>query len=216
MSPYNILYNSLILVAFLLSFIAFTRGYKRFGILSLLLFITSMVELSALYLIDKKTDFTWLYHIYNVIEYTLFCSFLVYSIASKRIVRLVKISIPFFVLSGLSLSYFKYQFTGFPGLNINIEGFLLSVICLYILFNLEVIEEGSIFNNYNFWICAGILIFFGTTFFFNGVFARISSLSLEKAMLLFSTINRPLNVILYSFIITGVSCLLASRKHIIQ
>ncbi len=216
MSLYNILYNSLILIAFLLSFIAFTKGYKRFGILSLLLFITSLVELSALYLIDKKTDFTWLYHIYNVIEYTLFCSFLVYSIASKSIVRMVKISIPFFVLLGLSLSYFKYQFTGFPGLNINIEGFLLSIICVYILFTLEVIEEGSILSNYTFWICSGILIFFGTTFFYNGVFARISSLSVEKAMLLFSTINRPLNIIFYSFIITGISCLLASRKQIIQ
>ena len=210
------MYNSLILVAFVLSFIAFTRGYKGFGILSFLLFITSMVELLVLYLNDKNVDFTWLYHIYNVIEYALLSSFLVYSIASKRIVRLVKISIPFFVLLGLSLSYFKYQFTGFPGLNINIEGFLLSVICIYILFNLEVIQEGSIFSNYNFWICSGILIFFGTTFFYNGVFTKISSLSIEKAMLLFSTINRPLNIILYSFIITGISCLLASRKHIIQ
>ncbi len=216
MSPYNILYNSLILVAFLLSLIAFIKGYKRFGVLSALLFITSLVELCALYLIDKKTDFTWLYHIYNVIEYTLFSSFLAYSIASKRIVRLVKISIPFFVILGLSLSYFKYQFTGFPGLNINIEGFLLSVICVYILFNLEVIEEGSIFNNANFWICSGILIFFGTTFFYNGFYTKISSLSIEKAMLLFSIINRPLNIILYSFIITGISCLLASRKQIIQ
>lgn len=216
MSTYNIIYNSLILIAFFISLIAFKEGYKRFGILSVLLLITSAMELIILYLIKKDIDFTWLYHSYNLVEYSLLCLFLIGSIKSTAIVRAIKISIPLFIISGLSISYFYYRFTGFPGLNINIEGFLLSVICVYILFNLEVLPTGSIFRNYNFWICSGILIFFGTTFFYNGVYTKIGHLNGNRAVILFSIINRPLNIILYAFIITGILCLLTNKRQISQ
>lgn len=216
MSTHNIVYNTLILAAFILSLIASLKGYKRFGLLSLLLFITSVLELSVLYLIEKETDFTWLYHIYNVVEYALLCLFLADAINSAAIAKVIKVSIPLFILTGLSVSYFYYSFSGFPGLNINIEGLLLSIICVYILFNMEVIEKASIFSNYYFWICSGILIFFGTTFFFNGIYTRIAKIDGDRALILFSTINRPLNIILYSFIIIGILCLLMKKKPTTQ
>ncbi len=216
MSTYNIIYNLLIFGSFIVSLIAFIKGYKRFGLLSLLFFITSAMELMVLYLIAKEINFTWLYHLYNVLEYPLLCLFLIGSVSSAAITKMIKISIPLFILTALSVSYFYYRFSGFPGLNINMEGFLLSIICVYILFNMDALETNSIFRNYNFWICAGILIFFGTTFFYNGIYTKIAIIDGKRALKLFSTINRPLNIILYSFIIIGTLCLLINRKRIIQ
>jgi hypothetical protein len=216
MSTYNIIYNSLIVAAFILSLIAFLNGYKRFGFISALMLTTSLVELTALYYINRNTDFTWMYHVYNVIEYTLFSLFLSGSVKSDGIKKIIWISIPAFIIIGQLISYYHYRFSGFPGLNINIEGLLLSIICVYILFNMEVIEDVSVFKNYNLWICSGIFIFFGTTFFYNGVYTKIAHLHGDRALILFGIINRPLNIILYSLIITGILCLPISRKSITQ
>jgi hypothetical protein len=38
----------------------------------------------------------------------------------------------------------------------------------------------------------------------------------DRALILFGIINRPLNIILYSLIITGILCLPISRKSITQ
>jgi hypothetical protein len=213
LSTYNIIYNGLIFIAFLLSLIAFLKGYKRFIFLSTLLFITSVVELIVLRLIKKELNFTWLYHVYNIVEYPFLSLFLIDAIKVVKIIRLVKVSILIFIGIGLSISYFYYGFIDLPGLNINIEGILLSIICIYILFNLEVLDNHSILANSNFWICSGILIYFGTTFFFNGVYTKIVNIDEGKAAELFSIINRPLNVFLYSFIIIGILCLLIKKKH---
>lgn len=120
------------------------------------------------------------------------------------------------MIISLSISVFYYHFTGFPGLNINFEGILQSIVCTYILFNLEVQEDRSILKNPYFWICSGILIFFGTTFFFNGVYTKLLNMDGDKALQLFSMINKPLNLIFYALIIIGILCLPISKKPITQ
>jgi len=215
MSTYNFFYNGLIFVAFLFASVAFFFGYKRFGILSLLLLITSIVEITVLILLKKRIDFTWIYHLYNLVEYTLLILFLRPVIKSKEVFNILTLSIPIFLIIGFSISLFFYHFKNFPGININIEGLLLFLICAYILFTLEVIEHKSILTNPNLWICSGVLIFFGCTFLFNGVYTYIVDLDEIKGMRLFSMINRPLNIILYLFIIIGILCLPIRKRPII-
>lgn len=215
MSFNNILYNGLVFIAFVLSLVVFFNNNKRFGVLSILLISTFLVEIIVLILIKKKIDFTWLYHLFNLLEYCLFSLFLVKSVKSKNIIRAVRLSIFFFILTGFSISFFFYHFKGFPGININIEGFLLSLLCIYILFNLDVDDNTPILRNSDFWICSGILIFFGCTFFFNGILTKILQIGQDKALKLFGIIHKPLNIILYSFIIIGILCLITKKKLII-
>jgi hypothetical protein len=215
-SLHNIIYNLLILISFILALMAFLKGHKHFLQLTILLGITSVEELISLYLIAKEIDFTWLYHVYNIIEYSLLCLFFLHYIKNKVIKKLISVSIPVFICISVSISFFTYKFEGFPGLNINIEGLLLSVVCVYMLLNIEVEDNQSIFKKHIFWICSGIFVFFGSTFFYNGIYTRILNIDPSKAMVLFSIINRPLNLLLYSFIITGITCLLTSKKPIIQ
>jgi hypothetical protein len=191
---------------------AFKKGHKRFLILAVLLLATTSTELYVQYLIQRKADFTYVYHAFIAIEYPLFCWFLIGAIKPGRFSTAMKISIPVYIIISLFLSWNKYHFTGFPGLNINMEGMLQSIVCTYILFNLEVQEERSILKNQYFWICSGILIFFGTTFFFNGVYSKVLHMGAEKASLLFGIINKPLNLIFYALIIIGILCLPMNRK----
>ena len=216
MSTHNIIYNTLIMLGSLFSFIAFKKGYKRFLILSILLFLTSLMEIYVQVLFKQNIDFTYLYHSFIAIEYPLFCWFLLGAIRPGKFSNTIKISIPIYMVISLSLSWFYYHFKGFPGLNINMEGILQSVICTYILFNLEVQEDLSILKNPYFWICSGILIFFGTTFFFNGVYSKVLNMDGDKALQLFGIINKPLNLIFYALILIGILCLLTSRKPITQ
>jgi hypothetical protein len=216
MSTYNAFYHLLILTALVLSTIAYFNGFRRFGLLSVLLFITYAVELTALVLIAKKIVFVWLYHIYNFIEYGLLCLFLLPVVKSRVVSKFVVVSIPAFIMTAFLISFFFYHFRRFPGININIEGMLLFLLCVYILFTLEVTENRSVLNNANFWICSGILIFFGTTFFYNGVYTKLLRMDEEQALKLFSIINRPLNIILYSFMAIGILCLPIRRKPFIQ
>jgi hypothetical protein len=154
-----------------------------------------------------------LYHSFNIVEYPLLCAFLLYAVKQPKIKLAIQISILFYIITCFSISQFYYHFKNFPGLNINIEAIFLSLICTYILFNLEIDEERSILKNENFWISAGLLIFFGTTFFYNGIYTKLINIDTEKALDLFGLINRPLNIILYSSIIIGILCLQTNKKR---
>jgi hypothetical protein len=93
-----------------------------------LLLATSIDELiaAAAYFGNLKMD--WIYHLFNPIEYTLLSIYYIKSCKQENIKKVVKISIPIFILAGLSISYYQYHFGSLPGLNINIEGFLLFIL----------------------------------------------------------------------------------------
>ena len=216
LSLHDTVYNLLIFLGSVFSFIAWRRGYKHYLILSVLLFITTAMEVYVQFLVKKDIDFTWLYHSFALIEYPFFCWFLLKAVKSEKIQRVMKISIPLFIVANLAISIFYYHFQDFPGLNVELEGLLQLILCTYVLFNLEVEDNQPILKNQYFWICSGILIFYGTTFFFNGVYTKILNINSDKAMELFSMINKPLNLVMYAFIIIGILCLLTSRKPISQ
>jgi hypothetical protein len=214
MSAYNIVYNSLILLSFILSLMAFLRGHKRFLYFSILFFLTSGTELTVLVLIAKNLDFTWLYHCYNIVEYPLIALFFLYYVRNKNAYLILKTSLVVCFIACLALSTLYYRFMDFPGLNINIEAMFLSTLCIYVLFNLNIDQDRPLFRREEFWISAGILIFFGTTFFFNGIYSKLLNINSDRALELFSYINRPLNLTLYLFIIIGITCLLTNKKHL--
>lgn len=175
-------YLTLVMLGVIASFIAWRKGIKKYLILSILLFCTAIVEIGVQVLVKMKIEFISLYHIFSFIEYPLFCLFLIDAIKTSNVKKIVLISIPVFILSALSLSIFYYHFNNFPGGNINLEGIFQCIVCTYILFNLDVEEDIPILKNQYFWICSGILIFFGTTFFFNGLLTYVFSYNATKGL----------------------------------
>lgn len=212
LSLHFISYFLLIVLGIIASFIAWSKGIKKYLILSILLICTAIVEAGVQILVRKRIEFTFLYHIFSFIEYPLLCLFLLEAIKAATAKKIVLISIPVFIIASVSLSFFYYHFTGFPGMNINLEGMVQCVVCTYVLFNLDVEEDIPILRNQYFWICSGILIFFGTTFFFNGLMAHVFSFDTNKALMLFSIINKPLNLILYAFILIGILCSITTKR----
>ncbi len=215
MSAYYIFYHGLILIALAMAGVAVYKGYRYVLPLAILLFLTLLLELAVeIMLMSEALNFTWLYHVFSIIEYGLFSFYLVHAVNNKRIKTAVRWSTLLFALTGLTISFFLYRFKGFPGININLEGILLFVFSTYVLFTIEPKEERSIYELPNFWISIGILIFFGCTFLFNGIYTKILQMNEERALHLFGIINKPLNIVLYSFIIIGLGCLKTQRKHI--
>lgn len=214
LSTYYIIYHSLILTALVLSAIAYRQGNSKFIYLTILLFVTLVVELLAEGLSKKDKPFVWSYHIFVVVEYALLCCYCLSALATENYRHTIRISVPVFIIFSLCVSYFWYQFQSFPGINISTEGFLLFILFTYLLFNLDIDMYKPVYHHPDFWIAIGVLIFFGGTFFFNGIYTRLLNLDAEKAKQLFGIINKPLNLLLYSCMIIGLLCSIQKRSYI--
>jgi len=213
MEWYLVSYYGLIVLSIVLSFVAIVNGHKRYLPLLLVLIFTQLVEMYAQFSILKDRPFVWMYHFFVCIEYSLLVLYLRLAINIKKVGRIIIFTIPVFVILSLLVSHFFYHFQDFPGINICTEGFLLFIFCVVLLFNLDVVEDESIFSNPDLWIALGILIFEGGTFFYNGVYTKLLSIDADKAMELFGLINKPLNLCLYSFINIGLVCLIKKKKY---
>jgi hypothetical protein len=215
-SLYFYIYHSLLLAAIVLSLIAYFRGAKNFGWLAAVLSVTLLIELVVELMTKRQIPFGWIYHLFNIIEYCLFVVFLLSFVKNKIVYKSFGYSIPVYIMLALSISHFFYRFAGFPGININIEGFLLFVLCTYILFNLDVSGKETLWQLPVFWICTGVLIFFGCTFFYNGIYSNVINLDKATALRLFGVLNKPLNIALYGFILIGLLCLILKKKPIFR
>ena len=211
-----IIYHILIVLSVILSFVAIYNGHKRYLPLLLVLIFTELVEITAQFSVLKNLSFVWLYHVFVFIEYSFLALYLRLSIQVHKVKILISLSIPVFIVFSLLISRYFYHFMDFPGINISTEGLLLFVFCTVLLFNLEVVENESVFFNPDVWIVVGILIFYGGTFFYNGVFTKLLEMDPDKALKLFGVINKPLNLCLYTFINIGLVCLLKRKRYIMQ
>ena len=216
MGLYFLIYHILVVLSIVISFVALYRGHKKYFSLLLVLIFTELVEMFAQIAVLKNFSFVWVYHLFVPVEYTLLVLYLRLAINIKKVRRIIIITIPLFIIFSLSVSHFFYHFEDFPGINISTEGFLLFVFCTILLFNLEVVEDESIFLNPDVWIALGILVFDGGTFFYNCVYTKLLAMDPLKALLLFGIINKPLNIFLYTFINIGLVCLIKKKRYTMQ
>jgi hypothetical protein len=215
--PYYIIYHSLILLALLLSYLPYKKGAKKALFLVLVLLATFIVEsITAVLRTNHIKGFSWIYHVFNLFEYTLFCLYYVKNCTVKKYKSVVIWSIPVFIIFSFCISCFLYGFTSLPALNINIEGLLLFIIYTQLLFNLDVHLKMSIYNHPDFWISTGVLIYFGGVFVYFSLYRTLVYLDRKENLKLFGTITQPLNIILYCCIIIGLICLLRNKKYLTQ
>jgi hypothetical protein len=187
------------------------KGHSRFLPLGILLGLTLALELAAEWCIYWSCSFKWLYHIYVVIEYSLLCWYFIRA-SRTPYTPLIKYSIPVFALLSVIISAEVYHFKEFPGLNINLAGMFVSVICTGVLINLDSKIHNTIRGHPDFWIGCGLLVFYAGTFFSNGLYSYLMSLDRNHALQLFDVVNKPLNIILYSCLITGFVCAIPRKS----
>lgn len=216
MTLYYLVYYFLIFLCLISSFVALNKGHKRVLPFSILLILTLLVELLADKLSTLKLEFVWAYHIYCPLEYSLICLFLTPEIKITRIKQVVLATVPIFLIFSLLTSILFYQFKTMPGINIEVEGILLACVCTYRMFNLDVNTNSAIYLQSDFWICSGLLIFFGVCSFFFGIYTPLFRLNNKEAFNLFGEIIMPFNLFLYVSILIGILCLLQKKKYTIQ
>ena len=171
------------------------------------------MELTVSWMFVRKMEFVWMYHIYAPFDYTLFCIYFM-QLVSLKYRRWITLSIVLFTLASASISYWYYHFETFPGVNINIEGVLLCIVCTFVLLNLDIRRYDAIYRNPDFWISLGLVIFFGGTIFVNGLYTYLHRIDPVQAKKLFSLINSPLNLVQYSCFIIGFLCAIPRRSFI--
>jgi hypothetical protein len=204
---YYIFYQSMILLSLVISYVLYRGGIKRIVFLVFLLLLTLLVEVSA----DVLIGFAWIYHVFNLFEYTLLCLYYSKNSNVKTYTNWVHWSIPLFLIFGIASSYFLYHFRSLPALNINIEGLFLFVIYSHLLFNLD--TNIDIFTHHDFWISIGVLTYFGGVFVFFSLYHTLLNLDHKHAVKLFIAITIPLNIILYICITISQICLMRKKKY---
>ncbi len=114
----------------------------------------------------------------------------------------------------MSLTFFFYKLTDFPGLQMNLLGFLLISISLYVLLTLEPIYDIPIYKHPVAWICIGIIVFYTGTFFLNGIYNYLVETKSKSRILIHTIINNGLNCFMYSCFIVGLTCSHLLKKYI--
>ena len=188
------------------------KGKRRFLPLCIVLTIQLAEELTVAWMYSKKMEFIWIYHIYALFDYTLFSIYFM-QLVSPKYRRWIIFSILAFVLISASISNWYYHFKSFPGANINTEGVFICIICTYVLLNLDIQRYDAIYKNPDFWICLGVIVFFGGTFFANGMYTYLFNIDKVQARRLFIIVNTA-NLIQYTCYIIGFLCAIPRRSSI--
>ena len=200
-------------MSWILSIVLCMKGKRRFLPLCIVLTIQLAEELIVAWMFVRKKEFIWIYHVYALFDYTLFSIYFMQLVSSKYR-RWIIASVVAFVLISAAISYWYYHFERFPGANINTEGVFICIICTYVMLNLDIHRYDAIYKNPDFWICLGVIVFFGGTFFTNGLYTYLYNIDPVQAKKLFNIVNSPLNLIQYCCYIIGFLCALPRRSSI--
>ncbi|HEY0245602.1 MAG TPA: hypothetical protein VGC01_08575 [Mucilaginibacter sp.] len=215
MSLFYGFYFGVIAFAAVLSFIAYKKGDTKSLFILLILVATLFAEIATLIFKDHKILTSgFILFIFNLMEYTLFCTYYLKSSKNSKFKFGVKLSIPLFIAFGICTWYLKYHFNRPPVLNIDVEGFLLIIIYTHLLFNLDAAENKAIHIQPNFWIAIGILIFYGGVFVFVVSYPILRKIDPEKARIEYEYIFRSLNIFFYICIIIGLICAIRTKKYL--
>lgn len=206
------IYYPLLVSGFILGLKTAIKKDGCFFLIAVLLGITLLEESVVGVLRITGKSFTWIYHLYTPINFILFALFFRQYINNRVVQQLIVLAVIFILGFDYAISIWLYNFDRFPGLLITVNGFLLTLICIFYLFNIS--ADIPFFKNPVVWITIGVLLYFGGTAYFNGVYTKLLNMEEDKALELFGIINQPLNLVLYSCINIGFICCLRQKKYI--
>lgn len=206
------IYYPLLVSGFILGLKTAIKKDSRFFLIAVLLGITLLVESFVGGLRVAGKNFVWVYHLYTPFNFILFALFFRQYFDNMVAKKLIILAVIFIFVFNYAVSLWMYNFNSFPGLLITVNGFLLTLICIFYFFNIS--DDIPFFKNPVVWIAMGVLLYFSGTAYFNGVYTKMLNLEQIKATSLFGLINKPLNLVLYSCINIGFICCLRQKKYI--
>jgi len=129
-------------------------------ILLILFFIANLVDGYSLYQAYNLCGSVWCLHFYTPIEYSILVLVFSYWIKNNSIKRILRFSIPLFILIFVLNKLFIESMDHFDYITASIESIILLAISAYVLYNLHNEKLDSIFGMSQFWVAVAVLIYF--------------------------------------------------------
>ena len=207
------IYYSCVFICFLASLFVYkyNKGLQIFPLMTGLIVVVEAIVgiLSRVYV----TNPFWLYHFFIPVYACFMAYFFYHIIPEQKTRRILLVAVAAYVLTSLYLSFFFYQFTDFPGLSLNMSGFILISFSMYALLTLESVHNIPIYKHPIAWICMGMIVFYTGTFFLNGVYNYLVVSKSQTRILIHSIINNGLNCFMYSCFTVGLICSHRLKKY---
>ena len=200
----------LVYIYYYLMLISFATGcfylkHRYVQLLVALLSISILTEI-AVEIRGKDANHHYIfYHFFVIFEYAFITLILRSWISSKRVRKIMLVSIFAFSILSLLISFYVQDFSFHPSINLNIEGLLILTWCIISFFSITPLENAPIYYLPAFWITLAFLLYFAGTLGVNGVYNMLAEKvsDAKKIYTLFSSIS---NYLLYIFITIGILC----------
>lgn len=188
-------------------------GYFRYLLWLVCIALLLVETVGYYYLAVLKKVATWIFHIYQPIEYALMALYFLGIIENKKIKKLLLVSIPLVLVCNIFNATMGQGWQKLSTYTFLLSAFLFCVWSILYLWQLLHSQfETVIWKNPNFWICTGVLFFYGGSFFQMGLANYISQTDHEMAELLYQLINHLLNVVMYGLFTYGFICQAKSQN----
>ena len=196
-------YSYLLLPIFLL-----VAKYKRkdgilMGLYGIVLFSILFVHIYGF----VRASFLYL-TVYTFLEYVFFTAILWAEISSRRLKYImVLLSVVFIVFQAICylLIYSSNHYKNLDSVPVGIESILIFVYISFIFYeNFNSVSENYIYSKPSFWISIGMLVYLGSTFFFNILANHIDETQILKYWFLTYIADITKNILFVVSIIVGI------------
>jgi hypothetical protein len=170
----------------------FNREQRPKWVFFLLLSVGLLIDLISYDIARKSFSTIWLVNLYTIIEFSLLAYFFILIIKGKKIIKIIQwlyiLFVAFwlvynFIIKGISVYDYIFQ---------AIEFILLLAFCIIYLFQkVKIFQTEFVYNTYDFWLVAALLLYCAGTFF---SFLVITSDKVTPVTIAFEYISRFGNI----------------------
>jgi len=125
-------------------------------LLVLLMMVVGITEVSSFFLIEiLKIQYYWIHHLYSPVEYTLFALIFSKWINHRLYSKLIKYSIPVFLILSIFNSLFLQNLNELNSYAITLGQIIYTAVTLYVLYQVMAEDSGHILQHHMFWVSTG-------------------------------------------------------------
>lgn len=212
----DVVYYVLLFLSLVMSFRAslkIIKGLKWIRIMLCIAFVTEFIN----EFIDYYSHYgSILSHFYLIVEHICLSMFIMANLAMKKVNSLIKVIAIVFSVTSAAISIFYQNFMSYPGLQYNINCFIIITWCCLLMLKIEIRESIPISKLPLFWLLSGVLLFYSGIFFFNGSYSYIFKVNKSLAFELRKWINLTLNYIFYIIWTYSFLCSIRIQKSFTQ
>jgi hypothetical protein len=150
---------------------------------------------------------TWIFHLYQPVEYALLALYFYGIIKQPVVKKAILVSMPIVLVANILNATIGQGLGKLSTYTFLFSAFLFCVWAIMYFRQLLSTEiDIVIWENPNFWICIGVLFFYGGVFFQMGLTNYLIQTDRPMAEFLYKLINHLLNVVMYGLFTYGFIC----------